>query len=160
MFYPTEQDSAWMRLAIEAARRTTDDVPVGAVIVVSGRLVGEGWNRRESDRDPTAHAEIVALRQAGLALGRWNLEGSTLYVTVEPCAMCAGAIWQARVSRVVYGVPEPQAGAVHSRYELLSDGRCGRTVAAVGGCCEDECRELLRAFFRGRRLQAERCESG
>ncbi|GIX06895.1 MAG: tRNA-specific adenosine deaminase [Candidatus Poribacteria bacterium] len=144
-----------LRLAEEAP---ADDVPVGAVIVLEEAIVGRGVNRREADRDPTAHAEIVALRDAARRLGRWRLDGATLYVTVEPCPMCAGAIWMARISRVVYGVPEPKTGAVHSVMELLAHPRLGRHVPAVGGCLEEECRQLLQRFFATHR--AERCESG
>ncbi|MDA1191535.1 MAG: nucleoside deaminase [Candidatus Poribacteria bacterium] len=163
MFYPTERDAERMRLALDEARRAPEwgDVPVGCVVALDGEIVGRGANRREIDGDPTAHAEIVALREAASRLGRWNLDGTTLYVTVEPCPMCVGAIWMARVSRVVYGVAEPKTGAVHSQYEMLSDGRLGRHVAAVGGGLEDEARALLQAFFHERREgHAERCESG
>lgn len=153
VFYPTELDARWMREALHeaasAARR--GDVPVGAAVVLDGAIVGLGANRCEADADPTAHAEVVAIRQAAKALGRGRLDGGTLYVTVEPCVMCAGAIWLARLGRVVFGASEPNTGAVSSRHCLLSDGRLDRTVLTVGGCLEDEATSLLRAFFAGRR---------
>jgi len=142
-----------MRLALKEAERagSLGEVPVGAIVVLDGTVVGRGGNRRESSGDPTAHAEMIALRDAAATLGRWELDGATLYVTLEPCVMCAGAVWAARIARVVYGAPEPKTGAVHSRYELLSDGKLGRTIPAVGGCLADEARILLRQFFQARR---------
>ena len=153
MFYPTVSDETWMRLALGEAEiaGSLGEVPVGAVVVLDGEVVGRGHNRREASNDPTAHAEIVALRDAASTLGRWELDGATLYVTVEPCVMCAGALWTARIARVVFGVSEPKTGAVHSRYELLSDGRLGRTIPAVGGCLAGEAETLLRRFFQERR---------
>ena len=136
------------------------DVPVGAVIVVDGAIVGRGSNRRERDGDSTAHAEVVAIRDASTRLGRWNLSGATIYVTIEPCVMCAGAIWLARLARVVYGACEPKTGAVHTRHELLSDGRLDRTVPAVGGCRACEAAALLRRFFEVERRDARAAESG
>lgn len=135
------------------------DVPIGAVVVRDGSVIGRGSNRREQDADATAHAEIVAIRDTAARLGRWNLEGATIYVTVEPCVMCAGAIWQARLSRVVYGATEPKTGAVHTRYELLSDGRLGRTIPAVGGCLAEEAAALMSRFFEQARRDARAAES-
>jgi tRNA(adenine34) deaminase len=153
VFYPTADDEQWMRQALLEASKALPlgEVPIGAVIVLEGHVIGQGCNRRETDADPTAHAELVAIRHAAQTLGRWNLMDATLYVTVEPCPMCAGAIWMARLSRVVYGISEPKTGAVHSRYELLSDGRLGRTVLSVGGCLADEARLLLERFFETHR---------
>lgn len=153
MFYPTANDKAWMRLALDEAEAAgrADETPVGAIVTLDGVVVGRGRNCRESASDPTAHAEIVALRAAGASLGRWQLDGATVYVTVEPCAMCAGALWSARVARVVFGAREPKTGAVQSRHELLSDGRLGRTIPAVGGCLAEEAEAMLRRFFEERR---------
>jgi tRNA(adenine34) deaminase len=153
VFYPTANDEAWMRLALREAETAgaLGEVPVGAVVVVDGAVVGRGFNRTEKSNDPTAHAEIVALRDAGESVGRWKLVGSTVYISVEPCVMCAGALWTARVGRVVYGASEPKTGAVHSRYQLLSDGYLGRTIPAVGGCLAGEAEALLRRFFQERR---------
>ncbi len=123
-------------------------------------MIGRGGNRCERDGDATAHAEIIAIRDATTRLGGWNLEGAAIYVTVEPCVMCAGAVWQARLSRVVYGAPEPKTGAVHTRHELLSDGRLGRTVPAVGGCRADEAAALMNRFFDQARRDARVAESG
>ena len=163
VFHPTARDVRWMREALrEAMSAAPGEVPIGAVVVLDDAVVGRGANRRESDHDPTAHAEIVAIRAAAQRLKRWNLDGAELYVTVEPCTMCAGAIWFARISRVVYGAAEPKTGALHSRYELLSDGKLGRSIPSVGGCLAEESAALLRRFFQEQRRErnAERCESG
>ncbi|MEO2002466.1 MAG: nucleoside deaminase [Candidatus Poribacteria bacterium] len=153
MFYPTKLDARWMREALReaAAAGERGDVPVGAAVVLNSAIVALGSNRCEADADPTAHAEVVAIRQAGKSLGQARLDGATLYVTVEPCVMCAGAIWLARFQRVVFGAYEPKTGAVNSRHCLLSDGRLGRTVLTVGGCLENEATGLLTAFFAARR---------
>ncbi len=127
------------------------DVPVGCVVVVDGAIVGEGENRREVDRDPTAHAEIVALRDAARRLGRWRLDDATVYVTLEPCAMCAGALLSARVGRLVIGALDEKAGAVGSRYNLLSDPRLLHEVPVDYGVGEDGAAARLRAFFEERR---------
>jgi tRNA(adenine34) deaminase len=137
-------------LAAQAARGA--DVPVGAVVLdAAGRPVGEGRNLREETGDPTAHAEIVALRQAAASLGTWNLEGHTLVVTLEPCVMCAGAILQARIARVVFGAWDDKAGAAGSMYDVLRDRRLPYRAEVVGGVREDEASALLRAFFDARR---------
>ena len=128
------------------------DVPVGAVVLDgSGTVVGAGHNRREADHDPTAHAEIVAIRQAAIALGRWRLDGHTLVVTLEPCTMCAGAVTAARLDRLVYGAADPKAGAAGSLWDVLRDRRLSHRVEVIGGVLEDECGELLRGFFGPRR---------
>jgi tRNA(adenine34) deaminase len=145
-----------MRLAIEQAVATAEDVPVGAVVLDSrGEVVGAGRNRREADADPTAHAEIVALRAAGRALGGWHLAGCTLVVTLEPCTMCAGAILAARIGRLVYGATDDRAGAAGSRWDLLHDRRLGPPVEVVGGVLAADCAELLRDFFRRHRGDTE-----
>jgi tRNA(adenine34) deaminase len=141
-------DSRWMNVALDEARAAAEagDVPVGAVVVHAGAIVGRGRNRREVDRDPTAHAEVVALREAAHALGQWRVE-ATLYVTQEPCPMCAGAIVNARVRRLVYGCPNPKAGAVVTLYQIPTDPRLNHRVEIVGGMRGDECAALLKQFF-------------
>ncbi len=144
-----DDDARWMRLAIaeaaEAAR--AEDVPVGAVVVdARGEIIGRGHNRREITGDPTAHAEVEALRDAARRLRHWRIE-ATLYVTQEPCPMCAGALVNARVARLVYGCPNPKAGAVETLYHIPSDGRLNHTMPVRGGVLADECAALLKAFF-------------
>lgn len=132
--------------------REHDDVPVGAVVIDSlGRIVGEGWNRREIDHDPTAHAEVIALREAGRRLGRWNLVGCTLVVTLEPCTMCAGAALHSRVDRVVFGAWDPKAGAAGSLRDVLRDSRMNHTVEVIPGVLASEASVQLKAFFEVRR---------
>lgn len=131
------------------------DVPVGAVVLgPDGEIVGRGWNLREAQADPTGHAEIVALRQAAAALGRWRLQGCTLVVTLEPCLMCAGALIQARVDRLVYGAWDPKAGACGSVWDVLRDRQALHRPEVVAGVCERECAALLADFFRDRRTAA------
>jgi tRNA(adenine34) deaminase len=145
-----------MRLAIAEARRAEDhgDIPIGAVVVRDGAVIGAGHNERELREDPTAHAETLALREAAATLGSWRVLDATLYVTLEPCAMCAGAIVLARVPRVVYGAPDPKAGAAGSVLDVLGVGGQGplnHRPQVHAGVLGDECGELLRAFFRQRR---------
>jgi len=144
-----------MRLALTQAAGAPGgdpDVPVGAVILdEAGSVVGAGRNRREADRDPTAHAEIVAMRQAAAALGRWRLDGHMLVVTLEPCTMCAGAAVAARVDRLVYGATDPREGAAGSLWDVLRDRRLSHRVEVIGGILEQECALLLREFFREHR---------
>ena len=143
-----------LELAREAGMR--GDVPVGAVVLDGrGKVVGEGANRREADDDPTAHAEILALREAGRALGTWNLEGCTLVVTLEPCTMCAGAIVNARVDRLVFGAWEPKTGAVGSIRDVVRDARLGREVEVLAGVQAGEAAQLLEEFFVGRRTKED-----
>ncbi len=124
------------------------DVPVGAVVLdAAGSVAGLGRNRREADGDPTAHAEIVAIRQATAARGGWRLDGCTLVVTLEPCTMCAGAVTAARLDRLVYGATDPREGAAGSLWDVLRDRRLPHRAEVIGGVLEDECAELLRAFF-------------
>jgi tRNA(adenine34) deaminase len=151
-----EADEAWMRLALDEARAALghEDVPVGCVVVgEDGTVLGIGRNRREESADPTAHAELVAMRAAAAGLGRWRLDGCTLVVTLEPCAMCAGAVAQARVERLVFGARDPKAGAVVSLWDLVRDPRLPHRLEVHGGVLAEECAELLRAFFRQRRGQ-------
>jgi tRNA(adenine34) deaminase len=138
-------------LAEAQAAANLGDVPIGAVVVRNGQIVARAHNRREQLRDPTAHAEIDALRQAARALGGWRLPGCTLYVTLEPCVMCAGALVQARVARLVYGAADPKAGAAGSVVEVLRDARFNHVVEVTGGIREAECRALLQEFFAGLR---------
>ena len=139
-------------LVIAGAAFATDDVPVGALVVDSnGAIVGRGNNLREFDNDPTAHAEIVALRAAALAANTWRLDGHTLVVTLEPCAMCAGAIAQSRIKRVVFGAWDQKAGAVGSVWDILRDPRAPHQVEVVSGVLEAECAELLQEFFKQKR---------
>ncbi len=142
-------DEQWMTVALEEARAAAaaGDVPVGAVIVADdGTLIGRGRNRRELDRDPTAHAEIVALREAAHALGMWRVE-ATMFVTQEPCPMCAGAAVNARIKRIVYGCLNPKAGAVTSLFTLASDARLNHRIAITGGVLATECAAELQQFF-------------
>ncbi len=143
----------FMRRALEQAQLAPDhnDVPVGCVVVVDGAIVSLGENRREIDHDPTAHAEIVALRRAALSLGRWRLDEATVYVTLEPCVMCAGALLSARVRHVVIGAVDEKAGAVGSRYHLLSDPRLMHEVEVTYDVLAKESAALLRHFFESRR---------
>ena len=139
-----------MRHALTLADRAADagDVPVGALVVDhSGEVVGEGWNRREVDQDPTAHAEIVALRAAADRVGSWRLEGFTMVVTMEPCPMCAGASMLARIERVVLGAWDPKLGACGSVWDVVRDRRSTHRAEVVGGVLEDECGEVVRRFF-------------
>src|SRR4051795_5240817 len=146
-------DEAFMRLAIAEAERALEhgDVPIGAVVVRDGEVIGAGRNERELDQDPTAHAEILALRRAARAVGHWRVLDSTLYVTLEPCAMCAGAIVLARMPRVVYGAVDPKAGAAGSVLDILADPRLNHRPQVTGGILEAECAALLKEFFAERR---------
>jgi tRNA(adenine34) deaminase len=144
-----------MQLAMEQAQHALalDEVPIGCVIVhdPTQRVVGAGYNRRETDHDPTAHAEMLAIRAAGQALGHWRLLECTLYVTLEPCPMCAGAIVNARIPRLVYGAADPKAGACHTLYTITADARLNHRVEVVPNVLPDACAELLRDFFRKQR---------
>lgn len=148
-------DIDFMRLALDEARRARaiEEVPIGCVIVhdPTGAIVGRGYNRRLADNDPTAHAEILALRQAGRATGHWRLLHCTLYVTLEPCPMCAGAIVNARIPRLVYGCADPKAGAVKTLFSLCDDPRLNHRVAIVAGVLAGECAQALRDFFQAQR---------
>jgi tRNA(adenine34) deaminase len=150
-FFP--RDEYFMRLALREAERALehDDIPVGSVVVKDGEVIGAGHNEREVRRDPTAHAELIALRDAARALGSWRVLDSVLYVTLEPCAMCAGAIVLARVPRVVYGTTDPKAGAAGSVLNLLAQPRLNHRPQVESGLLAEECAGLLRSFFASRR---------
>jgi tRNA(adenine34) deaminase len=152
-FSPAEADARWMRHALNLAQRAEEEgeVPVGAVIVRDETIVGEGWNRPILNHDPTAHAEIMALRAAGQQETNYRLAGTTLYVTLEPCVMCAGAIIHARVDRVVYGASDPRAGAAGSVFSVLGTDQLNHVVNVQGGVLAESCGEVLRQFFRARR---------
>lgn len=147
-------DERWMRRALELAvhaRDADDEVPVGAVLVRDDEVIGEGWNRNITLRDPTAHAEVGALRAAGQRLGNHRFPGTTLYVTLEPCAMCAMALVHARVARVVYAANDPKTGAAGSVFDMLTAPQHNHRIAVQGGVLAEESAELLRTFFRSRR---------
>jgi tRNA(adenine34) deaminase len=151
-------DEALMRRALELARRApaTGDVPIGAFVCdPAGSVVGEGWNRREATGDPTAHAEILALRAAAATIGSWQLTGCTLVVTVEPCTMCAGAVVLGRIDTVVFGCWEPKTGAAGSLWDVLRDRRLTHRVQVRGGVLQAECATLLRDFFATHRGPGE-----
>jgi tRNA(adenine34) deaminase len=150
-FFP--RDEYFMRLAIREAQAALDhdDVPIGAVVVRDGEVIGVGHNERELRQDPTAHAELLALREASRALASWRVLDAVLYVTLEPCAMCAGAIVLARVPRVVYGTADPKAGAAGSVLDVLAEPRLNHRPAVEGGLLAAECAALLTAFFASRR---------
>jgi tRNA(adenine34) deaminase len=156
---PTPFDLAMMRLAIDQARNawTVGEVPVGAVLVRDGQVLATGYNQPIAAHDPTAHAEICALRAASSLLGNYRLPDCELYVTLEPCAMCAGAMMHARLRRVVWGAPDPKTGAGGSVVDLFAESRLNHQTATVGGVLADECGELLRGFFAERR--GRRCAS-
>jgi tRNA(adenine34) deaminase len=144
---------AFMRLALAEAEAalSEDEVPVGAIIVHQQRVIAAAHNQREQLRDPTAHAEMIAITQAAESLGSWRLEGCTLYVTLEPCPMCAGAIVQARIPTVVYGAVDPKAGAVQTLYQLLGDRRLNHQAQIVGGVLGEACGQILSRFFQRQR---------
>ena len=156
-------DELWMRGAIEEARKClnihrssfiaphSEDVPIGALCVFQNQIIGRGWNRREALNDPTAHAEVLALREAAAKLGDWRLKDVTLYVTLEPCPMCAGAIWLARVSRLVFGAWDEKAGACGSLLDLPRDPRFNHRLQVKGGVLQSECAVLLSDFFQSKR---------
>ena len=142
-----------MEEALRCAQRALEagEVPVGAIVICKGQIVGRGWNRNISDSDPSAHAEIIALREAGLAVGNHRLEQCELFVSIEPCAMCAGAMVQARLQRVVYGADDPKAGAVNSVMEVLNHPRLNHRTEVRGGVLAGRASEVLQEFFRNRR---------
>lgn len=146
-------DLHWMRRALSMAQQAIeeDEVPVGAIITSQHKVVGSGWNQREQLQDPTAHAEMIAITQAAASLSSWRLQDCTLYVTLEPCPMCAGAILQSRMARVVYGATDPKAGAVSSLYQMLGDTRLNHRCQVTGGVLAEECGSLLSYFFQQQR---------
>ena len=149
----TEQDIAYMTRALALAQQAANlgEVPVGAVLVQNGQIIGEGYNQPIATHDPTAHAEIVAMRNAAAKLGNYRLSGTTLYVSIEPCTTCLGAMVHARIGRLVFGAPEPRAGAVQSHLQLLDAGHYNHRIAWVGGVLADESSQLLKTFFQRRR---------
>jgi tRNA(adenine34) deaminase len=150
---PLDGDELWMEEALRAAQRAlaAGEVPVGAVVVCDGRIVGRGWNRNLTDSDPTAHAELVALRQAGANVGNHRLGDCELFATIEPCPMCAGAMVHARLKRLVYGAEDPKAGAVHSVVQVLNHPHLNHRMEVRRGVLAGRCAELLQTFFRTRR---------
>lgn len=148
-----QDDERWMGVALDEARRAAEEgeVPIGAVVVCDGVEVARAQNRRESDRDPAAHAEFLALEAAARRLGRWRLTGCSVYVTLEPCLMCAGLMVNARIDRCVFGAPDPKAGALGTLYDVHDDPRLNHAFLVEGGVRQEECAEVLRAFFRARR---------
>ena len=150
-------DELWMEEALRGAQRALDagEVPVGAVVVLEGRVVGQGWNRNLADSDPTAHAELVALREAGATVGNHRLGGCELFVTIEPCPMCAGAMVHARLKRLVYGADDPRAGSVHSVMQVLNHPSLNHKMEVRGGVLAGRSAELLQAFFRQRRIDQQ-----
>jgi tRNA(adenine34) deaminase len=155
-----QEDAAWMELALGQARlaAAAGEVPVGALIIKEGRIVGQGHNRNLLENDPTAHAEIVALRQAAAHLGNHRLGGCTIYATIEPCSMCAGALIHARVSRLVYGAPDPKAGAAGSVLQVLNHPSLNHQMEITSGILAGQCSAILQEFFRRKRQQADRRE--
>lgn len=151
-------DSMFMRQALALAEQAMqeDEVPVGAIITRGNRVIGSGWNQRESLQDPTAHAEMIAITQAAASLSSWRLEQCTLYVTLEPCPMCAGGILQSRVARVVYGARDAKAGAVDSLFRLLDDPRLNHRCEITGGLLGEQCGAILSHFFQEKRKQGKK----
>jgi tRNA(adenine34) deaminase len=151
-------DEDWMREALVLADRAAaqGEVPVGALIVADSRVIGEGFNLREADQDPTAHAEMIAIRAAAKELGSWRLEKTTLYVTLEPCPMCAGALVHARVARVVWGCDDPKGGACRTLFTIGADPRLNHRFEMVPGVLAEDCAERLRKFFAALRAQGKK----
>jgi tRNA(adenine34) deaminase len=149
----TASDELWMEEALRDAQRAleADEVPIGAVVVRDGKIVGRGWNRNIADADPTAHAEIVALREASATIGNHRLENCDLFATIEPCPMCAGALVHARIKRLVYGADDPKAGAVQSVMQVLNHPQLNHKVEVRNGVLAGRCAELLQTFFKNRR---------
>ena len=150
---PLDTDELWMQEALRAAQRGLEagEVPVGAVVVYQGQIVGRGYNRNLADSDPTAHAEVVALREAGAAVRNHRLSNCELFVTIEPCAMCSGALVHARIRRLIYGADDPKAGAVHSLMRVLNHPGLNHQMEVRGGVLAGRCTEVLQEFFRSRR---------
>ncbi len=150
-------DEKFMALALEEAARAAElgEVPIGAVVVHDGEVIARAGNRRETDADPAAHAEFSALMQASRVLGRWRLTGCTVYVTLEPCLMCAGLMVNSRIDRCVFGAPDPKGGAVGTLYDVSHEARLNHEFEVEGGVLEAECAEVLRAFFKRRRAEAK-----
>ena len=156
-FLDMDSDARFMVAAIKeaVAAAEEDEVPIGAVIVYKGKIIGRAHNQRETLCDPTAHAEMIALTQAASYLGSWRLHGCTMYVTLEPCAMCAGALVLARIERLIYGPNDPKAGACKSLYQITNDQRLNHNVEVISGFMEEPCRALLQDFFAAKRNKQE-----
>ena len=150
-----EEDKRWMKIAIDQAEiaQENGDVPVGAVIVHNGQIIAKAYNQRQQLNDPTAHAEIIALTQAAEAVTNWHLDDCTIYVTLEPCPMCAGALVLARIDRLVYGCDDPKAGACGSLYNIVQDERLNHRLEVTSGVMEAQCRDQLQKFFAKRRIE-------
>lgn len=151
----SQEDFYWMQQALNLADKAAEqqEVPIGAVLIYEGNCVAQGWNQPITQQDATAHAEIVTIRQAGYYFQNYRLINTTLYVTLEPCIMCAGAIIHARIQRVVFGCYDPKTGAAGSRFDVLQDMRHNHQVACVGGVMAEQCRQQLQDFFRAKRLK-------
>ncbi|MEM9952349.1 MAG: tRNA adenosine(34) deaminase TadA [Chloroflexota bacterium] len=154
----TSEDEKWMRIALQEADKALlkEDVPIGAIAVRHGEIIGRGYNKREADQDPTAHAEMIAIRQAAQVIGHWRLEEVTLYCTLEPCAMCAGAMVLARLPRLVYATTDPKAGAGGSIMDITRHPALNHQVEVVHGLFADEASEQIRSFFRMLRARGEK----
>ncbi|MDO9026752.1 MAG: tRNA adenosine(34) deaminase TadA [bacterium] len=151
----TDSDNSYMHRALKLAQKAAlnNEVPVGAVVVYGGRIVGRGWNQVETRKDASRHAEIIALKQAAKKLGRWRLTGCTLYVTLEPCAMCAGAMVLSRIDRLVYAASDPKAGACGSVLNIVEDKRLNHRIVVDRGLLEKEASEMLKVFFKDKRAK-------
>ncbi|OHB60797.1 MAG: tRNA-specific adenosine deaminase [Planctomycetes bacterium RBG_13_50_24] len=151
----SKEDQLYMKMAIEQAQIAEEngDVPIGAIIVYENQIIGKTYNQREQLQDPTAHAEIIALTQAAAFIENWRLHGCTMYVTLEPCTMCAGAMVLARIDRLVYGCDDPKTGAVKSLYNIVTDPRLNHIINVTSGVLAEECSALLQHFFRRRRIE-------
>ena len=151
----SKEDQLYMKIAVEQAQIAEEngDVPIGAVIVFEKQIIGKAYNQREQLQDPTAHAEIIALTQAAAFIESWRLHGCTMYVTLEPCPMCAGALVLARIDRLVYGCDDPKTGAVKSLYNIATDERLNHIINVTSGVLAEDCSALLQHFFRRRRIE-------
>jgi len=155
----TNVDEYFMSIAIDIAKHgSPDEVPIGAVVVYENKVISFASNMRETDSDPTAHAEVLALRRAGIGLERWNLSDCTIYVTLEPCAMCAGAIINSRIKRLVYGATDTRFGAINSVYNIGTDNKLNHRIEVTSGILESECSQLLSDFFKNIRKNKKCCE--
>ena len=150
-----KEDQLYMKVAIEQAQIAEEngDVPIGVVVVYQNQIIGRAYNQREQLQDPTAHAEIIALTQAAAFIESWRLHGCTMYVTLEPCTMCAGALVLARIDRLIYGCDDPKTGAVKSLYNIVTDERLNHIINVTSGVLAEECSDLLQHFFRRRRIE-------
>ena len=159
--HPTDPDSIFMRMALEQAAKSAaiGEVPIGAVLVHEGTILAQAHNHREAWQDPTAHAELIVIREGAKALGQWRLIDTTLYVTLEPCAMCLGAIVLARIPRLVFGAKDPKAGACGSVLDFASDPRLNHRVEVVGGMLEEESQRMLTGFFKELRVREPDCNA-